>query len=830
MGNPEDTKPGGQTPRPRPLAPKRPLAGRKIGAGSAGRGAAGGKSQDDLLQRLIPIFRAEADERLQAVEQSLLELEKAAPGEARERLIESVMRDAHSIKGGARTVNLTHVEGICQSFESVAHKMKQHELELSPELFDALHGTADVIGALLRTPDNVDQGRYAATLAMLQALERGELVAATPTLATTPPAPAAAEIDAPAPLAAAPGEVTPIILDRPLAPATPPPAAATPERIAAEMPAAARQDTIRVATEKLDGLFRQAQEMLAVKLTTTQRCADIRDLTVFLDQWRQQWSRVDTEMHRLQAWLESVESRQDTPMAASAGRLIEFLDWAAVHFKGVDGRVRALSRAAEQDRQSLGLMVDNLLEDTRKVLMMPFASLLDILPRMVRDLSRIELKQVELDAQGSDIEIDKRILEGLRDPLVHLVRNCVDHGIELPDHRERAGKPRGGVLRVSVAQVGSDKVELTVADDGRGIDTNRVIEEAVKGGIVTAEDAARMTAAEAIQLIFRSGLSTSRTVTRISGRGLGMSIVREKVEKLGGRLVVESAPGVGTTFRIVLPLTLATLRGVLVSSGGQSFVIPTVNVERVARVRRRDIQIGGSTATVMIGEEPVPLAQLDQILSLPRSPESGDYLTLALVAAAGERVAFAIDEVENEQEVLFRGLGEYLAHLPNIAGATMLGSGKVVPILNPTDLVHAAVGFAAAIERGEVETFISHEVAKSILVAEDSITSRMLLKEILEAAGYLVTTAVDGADALSRLEDATVDLVVSDVEMPRLNGFELTERIRSHPRHGLVPVILVTGLERQRDRERGADAGASAYIVKSSFDQSNLLETIQRLL
>jgi len=251
------------------------------------------------------------------------------------------------------------------------------------------------------------------------------------------------------------------------------------------------------------------------------------------------------------------------------------------------------------------------------------------------------------------------------------------------------------------------------------------------------------------------------------------------------------------------------------------------------RVRRSTIEmIDDGEEVVDVAGDTLPVAHLDDILGLARNATTNesDFVLLLLVAAAGERVAFAIDEVESEQEVLFKSLGAYLAHVPNISGATVLGSGEVVPILNAPDLVQSAVGGVRDEEAAAIVSSLALDAVKSILVAEDSITSRLLLKEILETAGYQVTTAIDGADALSRLEERSVDLVVSDVEMPKLNGFELTERIRSHPKHGGLPVILVTGLERQRDRERGIGAGASAYIVKSQFDQSALLDTIQRLI
>lgn len=782
--------------------------GAKGSAGAArpatkpGAPAARGRSQDDLLARLMPIFQAEADERLRAVEQSLLELEKAPPADRQSALIEGVMRDAHSIKGGARTVNLKHVEEICQQFESVTAKMRDGELGLSAPLFDVLHATVDLITEMLNAPQDTNDARVTRVLGSLDGLMRGE--PAAPAQLVTPAAPAT-----PAPPVLPTGAPTQAPI---LAPA-------------------ARQQSLRVSIEKLDDLFRQAQELLAVKLTTTQRHADIRDVSAQLEQWRRQWSKVDTAVRRVQVWVEANQYTDNSPLTSSARRVIEFLDWSVSHIKAVESRLKALARTADIDRLNLGLMVDGLLDDTRKILALPCATLFAAVPRMVRDLSQSGHKQVSLQVTGDDIEIDKRIVDEMKDPIVHLVRNCIDHGVETPDERTHAGKSATATLRIAVSRLGTDKVVLRVEDDGRGIDTRRVSNAAVKGQMISLAEIDQLSREEAIQLIFRSGLSTSPTVTRISGRGLGMPIVRERVENLGGRISVESVEGRGTAFVIVLPLTLATLRGILLMVGGQRLVIPTINVERVLSVKRSEIQTGGEIDTVTIGEEGIPCVPLNRVLRMARrqGAEEGNAL-LVIVAAAGRRVAFEVDAVEYEQEVLFKGLGGYLARVPNVSGATVLGSGQVVPILNATDLVHTAFGSAGLGELPEAVDVEEEEVVRKILVAEDSITSRMLLKEILESVGYQVTTAVDGAEALALLDELDVDLVVSDIEMPRLDGFGLTEGIRKHPRLGEVPVILVSGLERQRDRERGMNAGASAYIVKSSFDQSDLLKVIEDLI
>jgi two-component system chemotaxis sensor kinase CheA len=310
-----------------------------------------------------------------------------------------------------------------------------------------------------------------------------------------------------------------------------------------------------------------------------------------------------------------------------------------------------------------------------------------------------------------------------------------------------------------------------------------------------------------------------------------MAIVRTQTEKLGGRVSIESTPHVGTTLRMVLPLTLATFRGVLVAVADRVFVAPTTSVERVLRIKPQEIHTVENRQVISLLGRAVSLAWMDAVLELsPRCGERDESAPLSIIVlhSADQRIAFVVDEVLREEEVLVKPLRKPLVRVRNIAGATVLGSGKTVPILNVSDLMQSARthGAAATI----VVENKSKAPAKAILVAEDSITSRMLLKGILEGAGYRVRTAVDGMDAFTALREDQFDLVVSDVEMPRLNGFDLTSRIRADKRLTELPVVLVSALESREQRERGIDAGASAYIVKSSFDQSNLLEAVQRLV
>jgi two-component system chemotaxis sensor kinase CheA len=462
--------------------------------------------------------------------------------------------------------------------------------------------------------------------------------------------------------------------------------------------------------------------------------------------------------------------------------------------------------------------------------MLPFSSLLEIFPKLVRDLSREQGKEVAWVSQGEEVQTDRRILQEMKDPLNHLVRNCIDHGIEKPPERRHKNKPSRGTVTVAISQRDGNKIEIVVSDDGAGIDVVKVRGAANKLGLVSAEE--DLTEQQMRALIFQSGVSTSPLITDISGRGLGLAIVREKVEKLGGAVSMEIPPETGTTFRIVLPQTLATFRGVLVRLDEHHFVLPTAQVERVVMVSKEEIRTVENREAIECNGQAVSLVRLESVLELPHPTndmERAKKSPAIILSSAGKRIAFWVDEISAEQEVLVKRLGPQLLRVRNIAGATVLGTGRVVPILNVPDLMKSAVRLSPKPMRGS-DVLTETVRRRSILVAEDSITARTLLKSILESAGYTVKTAVDGLDAFTALRTEEFDLVVSDVDMPRMNGFDLTAKVRADKQLAEVPVVLVTALESRRDRERGIDVGANAYIVKSSFDQSNLLEIIRRLI
>ena len=770
---------------------------------------------DEFLKKLLATFRVEADEHLKAMSSGLLELEKTPAGEQQTELVEKIFREAHSLKGAARAVNLTQIESVCQSLESVFAALKGKHLVVSAPLFDLLHQAVDAAGRLL-APDATAPGAYRPAIRELMRRLDDALKGPLPDPEMPAPAPPLQEI-APAHSFAATAEPVATAAVRPPLPA--------PGLVS---------ETVRVSTAKLDAVMRQVEELLSPRLASGQRARELRETSAALAAWKKERARIQPALRRIEGSLArggkgngAARENQELPT------LLEYLDGETLYLKTLEDRLASLAQSAEHDQRTLVAMTDNLLHDVKEMHLLPFSSLLEIFPRLTRDLARDQAKEVDLVIQGGEIEVDRRILEEMKDPLIHILRNCIDHGIEKPVAREQKHKPPRGTITVTISQRDSGKVEILVTDDGAGIDAAQVKSAARKLGIVSAEEVDSLSDHETIGLIFQSGVSTSPIITDVSGRGLGLAIVREKVERLGGTIALESRHDAGTSLRMVLPLTLATYRGILVRAGDRLFVVPATAVERVMRVPDKDIRTVENRETIPLDGQTVSLVRLSDVLDMPRKNAAGEsgVNTQAVVLSLGPvRVAFRVDEILGEQEVLVKALGPQLARVRNVAGASVSGSGQVVPVLNVPDLMKSAVKPTAP-SRGTVAVEKSAETKKqSVLVVEDSITARALLKNILESAGYLVTTAVDGIDAYTTLKTGTFDLIVSDVEMPRMDGFDFTAKVRSDKQLAELPIVLVTALESREHRERGIDVGANAYIVKSSFDQSNLLEVIARLI
>ena len=490
------------------------------------------------------------------------------------------------------------------------------------------------------------------------------------------------------------------------------------------------------------------------------------------------------------------------------------------------GRLR---RKLDADVRRLEHVAADLHDSVRRLRLVPVGVALAGLPRLVRDTAAACGKQARLELVGDDTEVDRSVLEGISGALTHLVRNAVDHGLEGPAGRAAAGKPPVGTVTLRAREERGALI-LEVADDGAGIDVDAVRRRGVELGLVSAEQAT----AAGLDLVFRPGFSTAGRITEVSGRGVGLDAVTATVESLQGSVALGTDPGSGTTFTVTLPLTLATTRSLLLRAGGHTLALPLATVSRVVRVDDEAVGRSGGRAALRGLGAPVALAELAAVLGLPPGdgPAAGAPAPLAVIAASGSTAAgVLVDEIRGEEEIVVTTLPAPLQRVRFTAGATILGTGEVVPVLHAGEVFRAAAGhLPAASAVAGAGAAAAPAGPKVVVVADDSVTTRTLERVILESAGYEVRTAADGAQALALVQAGGCDAVVSDVQMPVLDGFALCERLRADARFRDLPVVLVTALGSRDDRERGVAVGADAYIVKGEFDQETLLATLRRLL
>jgi two-component system chemotaxis sensor kinase CheA len=728
----------------------------------------------DFARELRSIFETEADERLQALNGHLLTLERSGPDDG--SILTEVFREAHSLKGAAAMVELENVAALAHSLETLFGGMQRGEVTADASVFDLIYRALDGVGTLVHDATGGDAASVDVS-GLSAALEAAS--GASSSAPKRKPGRSTARIKR------EPAATVPRQAPEPQPEPTTP--VAVPE--ATNPLSTSGDDTIRVSTAKLDSLMAHVGELMVTRIGVDQRLTELRDVTDRLD------SRVDPVARR---------------------RLIE------------------LRREIDADGRRMIQVTGFLQDDVRRTRMLPVSTVVDAFPRMVRDLGRAEGKDVELVLRGSDTEVDRAVLERIRTPLTHLLRNAVDHGVELPEVRAAAGKPSRGTISLSASQTGG-MLRIDVADDGAGIDPERLRASAVAKGILSEDAARALQGRDVLWLIFTSGLSTRAAVTELSGRGVGLDVVRAGIERLHGLIDVQSEPRRGATFSLTLPLSVATTRCLFVRAGGRTFGVPTTNVVRIVHVRQHEVRRAAGQAVIVLPDGPVTVVTLHDVLDL-RSEDDGNDAGVAQRAAAivlgsaERRAAFMVDALEGTEDVVTKSLPRPLMHVPNLAGATILPSGEVALILNVADLLrhaHRTRGRASSLkgEAREVRTG-----PPRILIADDSFTTRTLEKNILESAGFGVRVAADGAEAWALLQEEGCDLLISDVQMPEMDGFELTQRIRDDERLKDLPVILVTSLDSNEDRQRGIDAGADAYVIKSAFEQAELLETVERLI
>ena len=780
--------------------------------------------EQEIQKQLIMAFQDEAQERIEALFSGLSSLEAGEEEDLPEAVIDSVFREAHSLKGAARSVNLPLIESLCQEMESVFAAIKNNSLTFSAELFDTLYAATQLIEKSM-APDADMEEISSQINSMVHYLTDAKT---QPGAGKRPSADAGenAEDEKPGSDFTESGSASQA---SPASDETASNKKKQPEKRNDNQTHPSKQlfsASVRIPTAKLDALLLKAEELIAIKQSIGQQLNRMHELDHAIQEWRQQWEKFQNDFRKIQ---------ELNKPGAAVDRTIAFIEDTHEGFQDFDYRVKKTTSLLEHDNRNFRGLIDDLLEAAKKTSLMPFSSLFTVFPRMVRELARDREKSIDFKVSGETVEVDKRILEAIKDPLMHMLRNAIDHGIEPADVRTARGKPALGTIRVAVSQPESSHVCIEIADDGKGIDTGAVKADAVKKGVISGADADAINGDEVFNLIFQSGISSSAVVTQISGRGLGMSIVRDALDHLGGRIRIHSQPEKGTAFYITLPVTLATFRGVLIDVSGHLFVLPNAQVRYSLNIRPENIKTAESRTIISFNARPTSLVHLADVLGLPKlMPEKlqsqKKFIPTVVLENGATQIAFCVNEVITELEVLVKPLGKQLKKVRHFSGATVLGTGQVVPILNVKDLINTAAGQSIPSAQPAVNASEAADKQKMVLIVEDSFTSRTLLKNILEVSGYQVKTAIDGADALSQLKIRQFDAVVSDIEMPQMDGIALTSGIRADKSLADLPVILVTSLDSPKDRERGMEAGADAYIVKSSFDQSDLLDALDRLI
>ncbi|CCO25158.1 hybrid sensor histidine kinase/response regulator [Maridesulfovibrio hydrothermalis] len=772
----------------------------------------------DLRERLLGAFRGESVERMQVLSSDFMKLEKGGDSQAMSLLVESSYRELHSLKGAARAVGLGAVEKFCQCFESFFSVIKKNDLILSKDVCAAMLSWLDILDEMIHQEDTSDES-LAAPAAALALSQMKNFAGSSELIDTCSPDSSSQAVEckqAAESCSFAAGDnaesgshedncqgdysVKPSAQEDGCAVDT------TPTR-------SSMSDTVRISSSFITGLLLRTEELISSRNSQKSRAREVLELESLFNEY----------LHFFQNIYEDKKSTAGKDELSTYTDMDKKLD-------AFSRRLGMLSSEVQKASWELSSKVDSLLGDFKSSMLLPFSSLLDMFPRMVRTLSAEKGKKCELEIIGENVHIDRRILEMLHDPLMHMIRNSIDHGIEEESVRTASGKPATGRIFFSITQTDRDVVKIVYGDDGQGIDSEKLRQLAVSQGFVSMDEAKRMERRSVLELIFVSGMSTSEIITDISGRGLGMAIVRDKVESLGGSVVVASPEGKGIRVVMNIPVALTSFIGIVVGVGGKEFVVPKSGVRKVLLIRQEDIGTVGGKETILYSGRPIPLISLSDILELGVAEVEKSSFPVFIMGRGRKAIAISMEELLGEQDVMAKSMGPMLKRVRNVSGISMLGTGKLAPILHGPDMIRTALGINSGVKNRSFSHQVGVKKLKTVLVVEDSITSRMLLKNVLEAAGYNVITAVDGRDGLSRIKQELPDILVSDVEMPHMDGFTLTAAVRKMPQSTHLPIVLVTSLGSQEDRERGVEAGADAYIIKSSFDQGNLLEVISRLI
>lgn len=759
------------------------------------------------MAKFLTRFIEEARDHIEKLNEGLVRLEKD-PGDV--ETINAIFRSAHTIKGSSRMMKLTAITEVAHKMEDALGALRDKRIIHSKDLADLLFQGIDMISEML---DRTSEGQPITTdsIALCERLmkaaeggnaggpspsEKDAPVAASPSVSPPPPVPAPEET--------AVGKSGETPTKTPEAAAPPAPAVSA-ERQPAVQAKARHGETVRISAEKLDDLIKLMGEMVSNQNRLKQRLVDVKLVETAAARYLKLLSECDSSGFS--------DSREAVTTSAQA---------LFVNIKKLVSNIR-------DDTSLHELLIGELQEKSLVMRMIPLSTIFDPLHRIVRDIAKAQGKDVELVIEGGDIELDKKMCDRLGDPLLHMLRNAVDHGIESSGERQAAGKPERGTIRL-FAGYDAGSVLIEISDDGKGISLEKIKEKALRKKLYNEGELDAVTDTALMDLIFQPGFSTSAIITDVSGRGVGMDVVKRNiVEDLRGAIGIKTGEGEGTTFSLRLPLTLAVMRVLLIGAGGTVLAVAAHYISEIIRVPESELIQVVDKKAVRLREEFIPVAAVTRLLGLPGGEQKEPEDRLIVIVHTGrEKLGLIADTLIDEEDMVIKPLPAHMKNVQLVSGVTISGRNEIINVLHVPALMKAARDVREA--RRVAATPAAETKTVHILVVDDSLNTREIEKSILESYGYRVTMAGDGVEALEKTREATYDLVITDVEMPRLDGFSLTERLRKDETYKNVPIIIVTSREKEEDKRRGIMVGADAYIIKGAFDQSNLLETIQNLV
>ncbi|MFM1805622.1 MAG: Gliding motility regulatory protein [Planctomycetota bacterium] len=760
---------------------------------------------------LHELFRAEAEQHAAALSEGLVALEASSDPSA----VEPLMRAAHSIKGAARVIGLEIAVGLSHAMEDVLVAMQRGREQIASGRIDQLLRGTDLLASLARVDEAAvpewTSSQAAAIAALVEAL-RGAVPAQPP-----------------ATIAAAPGVVDSVVVDSAVvdspavdstavdSTALESPSAGRAESMpTAAQPTTARVASVRIESEKLDRLLQLAGETML----ESRRLAGVRDEALDLKQLLAQLGR---EVDRVRA--ATADGSAVGGVAARAHALIERSR------EGVLAHLATIEDAIRRGEETSTELYNEVLASR----MRPFGDLAAGLPRSVRDLSRALGKDVRIEIRGESVPVDRDVLARIEAPLNHMIRNAIDHGIESADERRAAGKPAQATVRVE-ARHQAGQLRIVVSDDGRGIDLDALRQRIVQRALAPAEMAEGLDRDELLEFLFLPGFSTASRVTEVSGRGVGLDVVQSVAREIGGTARISTELGRGTAFELVLPVTLSVIRALLAEIAGEILAFPLARIERVIRLGSGDMQTVEGCMQCMIDGAAVGVIDAAQLMELGEAardrPAKGMHDTVVVLGSGSERFGLAVDEVAGEEDLVVRALDERFGKVPHLSAAALREDGEPVLIVDTEDILQS---LRVQLGQGQVRAARRRiapqtEARFRALVVDDSATVREVERQLLARMGFEVVTAVDGVDGWNTLREGGFDLVVSDIDMPRMNGIEFVRTLRADDRFARIPVIVVSYKDREEDRLAGLEAGATAYLTKGSFQDSSFTDTVRDLV